>query len=405
MGYEDKYDYLSEDPSLATPPPQDEPLDRDALIEKYLQSKLGRQPEEDLEGLRNKQNANVQLQRDSATTNLMAGLNNASAMFSGGRAKADNSDLEASNKDRMEQIATSNQQMAAGAKQVGEEREKAVHEYLSGKREDARLSQSAANNKATNDRIREDSKNAGELREHLAKIYAQAGAGRADAKHDQKDNADFVQLGRDLNFGPTRGGQDYQAHKKIVSSADRILGLGKQGDSQKGGLDSRQIHEIAIASAALVGGSTGAAQGTIDALVPHSVDKTAAGIEEWLSGEPTGTNQMEFVKRMLDTAKREKHIAQEKIKGYDAGTLDTYSHLADSNPEKYNALKLKKLGPDAKFDENGNYIQKDYAPEDNSMVYIANPDNPTDIQAVPASKKDYYLKKGGKLVDKPVVAK
>lgn len=123
MPYDDNYQYDNGD-------------DKDALIQKYLAAKLGPQPEEDLESLKNKQDYNVQLQRDSATTNLMSGLNSASAMIGGGQYKPDNSSFDASNKDRQGQIAANNQQMAAGQQQASAERKNAINEYLSGRKQE-----------------------------------------------------------------------------------------------------------------------------------------------------------------------------------------------------------------------------------------------------------------------------
>lgn len=113
--------------------------DRDEMIQRYLSSKFGPQPEEDLDSLRNKQNYNIQLQRDAASANLMSGLNNASALISGGRYKADNSDLDASNKDRQNQIIANNQQMADGQQQASKERQSAISEYLAGKKQDQNM--------------------------------------------------------------------------------------------------------------------------------------------------------------------------------------------------------------------------------------------------------------------------
>lgn len=312
MGYEDKYDYLSEDPSLATPPPQDEPLDRDALIEKYLQSKLGRQPEEDLEGLRNKQNANVQLQRDSATTNLMAGLNNASAMFSGGRAKADNSDLEASNKDRMGQIASSNQQLAAGAKQAGDEREKAVHEYLSGKREDARLKQSAENNKNTNLRIQTDAENNLKQRafdnDAKRKELALKSSSEANRKNEvSSDREDKDASGRidkllDHITGSSRGpvGQEKAKLRMSTHALNILKGLDTEKDLDR--LSPTMAGEIGSAMAAAI--SPGhPAESIVKGLTPASSSADLAKAMQYITGntqEAKLGSQLMLFKHMLE---------------------------------------------------------------------------------------------------------
>lgn len=149
---------------------QDDPENKDALIKKYLESRLGPQPEEDLESMRNKQNLNVQMQRDAASANLMAGLNNASAMISGGRYKADNSDLLASNKDRAAQIDDSQKQMAQGQQLAQKDRHAAISEYLSGKKQNENMEfqkkRLEADNQYRQDNLNAQAENRKEMRDH-----------------------------------------------------------------------------------------------------------------------------------------------------------------------------------------------------------------------------------------------
>lgn len=181
--------------------------------------------------------------------------------------------------------------------------------------------------------------------------------GNADGSNP-KDNKRLDDLGNMLTTGG-RNAADFKNHQHIVTNADKILQMEPQMQSQAGGLDKRQIEEISIASANLLSSGTGAAQATIQALVPHTYGSDSAGLKEWLSSDPQGTNQQAFVNRMFETAKREKQLASEKIKGYRADMLGTYSDLADN--DRYNKLKGKYFGPDDKFDENGNYQMKPFA--------------------------------------------
>lgn len=179
----------------------------------------------------------------------------------------------------------------------------------------------------------------------------------------QNDDKAFVDLATKMNPGLAGSRSDFGKQQSMVSAADRVLTLGQQVVSQPGGADKRQIHELAIASANLVsGGGSGAAQSTIEALVPHSYGATAAGIEEWLTGNPTGTEQQQFVKRMLETADREKAMAVDKVKGIQSAILAASSHLKNKDPDRFNSIQQRYFGPDAKFDPYGNYVSNAPAP-------------------------------------------
>lgn len=183
---------------------------------------------------------------------------------------------------------------------------------------------------------------------------------RSQDKTDAKTDDQFVKFGHDISSGLASSRSDLGKQQDKVSSADRVLALGEQGGLQEGGLDKRQIHELAIASANLVSGGSGAAQSTIESLVPHSVGTSAAGIEEWLTSEPQGTGQQAFVARMLETAEREKHIAQQKINGYKAEVVQQYGHLKKKDPDRFQNLVSLHLGDDAQFADNGKYVAKPF---------------------------------------------
>lgn len=110
--------------------------DKDELIKRYLAEKLGgAQSGEELESMRSKDNQNIQLQRDAASATLAEGLNNASALMSGGRYKADNSDLIQSNKDRQATINSNTAQVSQGKQLAQKDRQSAISEYLAGKKQ------------------------------------------------------------------------------------------------------------------------------------------------------------------------------------------------------------------------------------------------------------------------------
>ena len=186
---------------------------------------------------------------------------------------------------------------------------------------------------------------------------AAAGADEPLSKEDQKI---WDKLQKDTNPALASSRSDLGVNQRMISSADRVKQLGEQAKTQKGGLDPRQIHELAIATAGLVsGGGSGAAQSTVEALVPQTYGRNAAGIEEWLTSNPTGTDQQRFVDRMLETADRERHLANEKEKNAVNNTYQGYT-LWDRAPHRMEHNYYRQMGDDAAYDEQGRYVMEPY---------------------------------------------
>lgn len=334
------------------------------LVRKYMLAKMsGQQDPQVLAQQEQLENNNLQLERMKSDANFSGALNTASAMIGGNRAKADNTSLEAANKDRSGQIATNNQTLAAGQAQSSKEREDAIKEYLSGQRSKEIQDRMLSINANNTDLRRELGNQSTDTKFAIQDLKNQLTGATAGKKDEQKMAGYIQDLGKELTYGPPRAGQDFQRHVAKVSAANALLTLGEQGDYQKNGLDSRQIHEAAIAAGALVGGGSTAAQNTVNSLVPHSAGPVESRIEEWLTNEPHGANQIAFVDRMLETAKREKHLATESLRNYRAQSIDNNTPKligSDAGNKALESYKAKYLSG-AKYDENGNYQMAPYA--------------------------------------------
>lgn len=233
-------------------------------------------------------------------------------------------------------------------------------------------------------------------------------ADRAMAGTDNRNDINlakrFTEFGKDLNEGMASSRSDYGKQQQLVSAADRVSQLGEQAKTQPGGLDKRQIHELAIATAGLVSSGGVAAQSTIESLVPHSMGGDAAGLEEWLLGSPQGAKQQAFVDRMLETADREKFLASEKIKGTKSGVLQMYSDLKDRDPERYNKLVQANFGTTPKFDETGKYVYQQYQGKphlegDGGTAMAAGLPKPPMAGPKPGDIEDGHRFKGGNPAD------
>ncbi len=178
------------------------------------------------------------------------------------------------------------------------------------------------------------------------RAIAMGGAGslaaqRLDALKNQRDRefdfkldkrlSEFEKSMNEWRQGP---GSAYGKAALLSMAADQVMAIKAQVESQPGGLDNRQAHELAIATARMVSGGSESAQSTIEALVPHSIGSKVAPLIEWLTSNPTGNNQQEFAKRMFETAEREGHQAKETAKRIKSSVMAGYQDLANNPSTK-----------------------------------------------------------------------
>lgn len=151
-----------------------------------------------------------------------------------------------------------------------------------------------------------------------------------------------------------RSGAAGTVQGKIVA-AEAAQQLIEQGKTQAGGLDSRQIEELAQSTGRLLGGGA-AASARIDALVPHTLMGRAQTLKEYLSNSPSGANAQEFVQRMAETVEREKALAENQKRQFQIEGLPRFAALKKKDPDTYNAiLKGKGIDPSTMIDQNGRY--------------------------------------------------
>lgn len=198
-----------------------------------------------------------------------------------------------------------------------------------------------------------------------------------------RDNKDAEALDKHLSQGwAGRSGQAGAVQGKIVS-AQAAQALIDQGQTQKGGLDSRQIEELAQSTAKLLGGGP-QASARVDALVPHTLMGKAQTLQEYLTNNPTGANQQAFVQRMADTVAREKALAETQMKQFQVEGLAAHARLQKSNPALYNHILQSKGIDPSMIDDKGQYKaptpQVAEHPQDDQAVQWAK-QNPKDPRA------------------------
>ena len=112
-----------------------------------------------------------------------------------------------------------------------------------------------------------------------------------------------------------------------------------------GNLDSRQIEELAIGFNSLLqggagGGGGGSSEKIISALVPKSAVGNAMKLKEWLTNNPQGMQQQEFVKRMMGTVEREKATTAAQIKRVQFSRIAAFQGLEKKDPEQFGQVLM-----------------------------------------------------------------
>lgn len=251
-----------------------------------------------------------------------------------------------------------------------------------------------------------DSKNIFQIAETKAKLtQAQA---LKDAVYSKKENdqieKDYKDLNKALSGGWTARSGNAGRVQQLINSGEAAKALIEQGKNQEGGLDSRQMEELAQSVGKMLGGNA-TASARIEGLVPHTLMGRAQSLKEFLSGNPQGQEQQAFVKRLEETVDREMELANDQKKQFQVEAAGAYSALKNKDPERYNqSLQSHGISLDD-IDDKGRYVgrnKKISSDLSSNQVKIIAPNGK--IKLVPKSDLEELLAAGAKLVDTPSVA-
>lgn len=245
--------------------------------------------------------------------------------------------------------------------------------------------------------------------EHNSAIAAN-NAARQSVQDEKKDKQLADQQSKDVHDLSNYLGQGWAARSgnagKVqdkINSAEAAEALIEQGRKQPGGLDSRQLEELAQSTSKMLGGGT-QASARVDALVPHTWLGRAQSLKEFISNEPTGQQAQAFVERMAETVAREKELAQTQQKQHQVSGLASFDRLKKTNPDAY-AQILSSHGLDPSMvDDKGQYRKPDKITNtaDNGMVRVKDPKG--NIRQIPKDQVKNALAAGGSLADIPNMA-
>ena len=154
----------------------------------------------------------------------------------------------------------------------------------------------------------------------------------ARAKGEQYADKRVTAFSDALDPSKQRAGA-FGVSKQAYDRAERLQSLAAAYPDNN--LDKRQIEELAIGMNAMLSGANSGAQEQVKSLVPSSIMGNAEKFKEWFTNDPTGTNQQEFVKRMLGSIDREKSTASDQIKRTQLQRTAGYEDLEKSNPDAF----------------------------------------------------------------------
>ncbi len=184
-----------------------------------------------------------------------------------------------------------------------------------------------------------------------------------DAKLDKETRARVVEFGNKMNPSLGRSGELGKTQARI-NAADRVNslaidpGTGKVIDKNTGqprDLTSGEMTELSSAVAAMVSNGGVASQHVIDSMTPHSVVGDVNAKLAYLFNQPRGSGMQEFVRRLAETAKRERDTSTATKQQAQQEIVATYGDLRDAAPDQWKRiLKKHKFDPD-KFDDDFEY--------------------------------------------------
>jgi hypothetical protein len=210
---------------------------------------------------------------------------------------------------------------------------------------------------------------------------------KLDAKQEAQVNKWATQMKDDLDPNKARGG-NLASNQKRVDNAQRIEALLSQVHNNP---DPRQMEELAISSQALLSSSGTPAAEQVKSLIPHTALGNVNAFKEWLTNDPTGTGQQEFVKRMAETVQREKDVANQQVQKAQKARLSVYGKFKQADPETYGSiLNAYGLGDE----KQGMTVQDEQNIGKSTPVKMQAPDG--SVRLVPADRVEAALAAGGK---------
>jgi hypothetical protein len=200
------------------------------------------------------------------------------------------------------------------------------------------------------------------------------------AQLDKYDDASLQKLRKEMEASNQSSRSAIGRNAQIVDSADRIKTLLAPIMKDRYKASNLDINELSRVVDGML--SNGASTiGGMTKLTPSTAGGDIAKIKQYLSGNITGTNQGEFVKRFIQIADMEQKAAQSKINAYHEKVLAGYPGLATRRSDDVANL-VSKFNNDAK---------ESVAPASPAGTITVRRKTDGAIKTLPASNAQKYL--------------
>jgi hypothetical protein len=213
-----------------------------------------------------------------------------------------------------------------------------------------------------NKRAEEVAKDNREARIQAAKDNAALRTQLFQQGQEEKANKRFATFGDALDPDKNRAG-NFGTQQQIVYNAKKIEQLAAQFPDLN--LPPAQVAELAQATAGMLSNGNHAAESTVDRYVPKSVGRSEAELAQWITNKPKGAEQQAFVKQMLDTAARERQLAESNVRDIKFKRVAQFGDLQKKDPDTFNAiLQSHEVDPEeySEYQKNGFKMPKASAP-------------------------------------------
>ncbi len=150
----------------------------------------------------------------------------------------------------------------------------------------------------------------------------------------RKDEETGMKFEQELNASKQRSGA-LGDNQKRLNASERVLNL---LDQVKLNPNAMQTPEVAQAVASLVGGGGGVvSQQQIEHLMPQSFKGDVNKFLGWLTNEPRGLGQQEFIKSFMHTAERERDLINRQIGLAQAKSTSGFMEYIQRHPDQVRA--------------------------------------------------------------------
>lgn len=191
---------------------------------------------------------------------------------------------------------------------------------------------------------------------------------KVEEKQDQFDRKRLDDLGKKLTAETASSRSSFGRAANNIRAAEAIEALVEQSHGDLNSLDSRQVYELSKSLDGLLSAGQSTISGT-EHLIPHTYRGNISKIAEMITNTPKGAQQGDFIKRTVETVKREKQIAKDQIKSAQGKILGPYKETLRRRPEDARDI-LAPHGLDFMLDEQPSESKSEKASESKAKKVV-----------------------------------